>query len=74
VVWLISMLDRVEGVKTEYDPRQAVFDEALQQRVIRFQRQHALLADGIVGRQTLIQLNQSVSGSPRPVLVAKRNE
>ncbi len=74
VVWLISMLDRVEGVKTEYDPRQAVFDEALQQRVIRFQRQHALLADGIVGRQTLIQLNQSVTGSPRPVLVAKRNE
>ncbi len=74
VVWLISMLDRVEGVKTEYDPRQAVFDEALQQRVIRFQRQHALLADGIVGRQTLIQLNQSVSGSPRPVLVAQRNE
>ncbi|MET0091485.1 MAG: peptidoglycan-binding domain-containing protein, partial [Candidatus Thiodiazotropha sp.] len=74
VVWLISMLDRVEGVKTGYDPRQVVFDETLQQRVINFQRKHALLADGIVGKQTLIQLNQTVMDSTRPVLVVKRHE
>ncbi len=74
VVWLISMLDRVEGVKTGFDPRQVVFDEALQQRVISFQRKHALLADGIVGKQTLIQLNQSVLDSTRPVLVTARHE
>ncbi|MET0067451.1 MAG: AAA family ATPase [Candidatus Thiodiazotropha sp.] len=71
VAWLVSMLDRVEGVKTNVDPRQAVFDQPLHQRVVRFQREHTLLADGIVGKQTLIQLNQSVMDSTRPVLMVK---
>jgi general secretion pathway protein A len=68
VGWLISMLDRVEGTQTEYDPLKASFDLHLYQRVVRFQRDNDLLADGIVGRQTLIQLTGSVSKSTKPTL------
>ena len=68
VGWLISMLDRVEGVQTTYDPVNASFDQRLHQRVVRFQLNHELLADGIVGRQTLIQLNGSVNDSTKPIL------
>ncbi|MCU7869914.1 MAG: AAA family ATPase [Candidatus Thiodiazotropha sp. (ex Lucinoma borealis)] len=68
VGWLISMLDRIEGVKTVYDPLKAQFDLQIQRRVMRFQRAHNLSADGVVGKQTLIQLNSAVVDSTRPVL------
>ncbi|MES9852009.1 MAG: AAA family ATPase [Candidatus Thiodiazotropha sp. L084R] len=69
VGWLISMLDRVEGIRSEYDPTKATFDQRLHNRVVRFQRDHELLADGIVGKQTLIQLNSSVSNLTMPTLL-----
>ncbi|MES9942159.1 MAG: AAA family ATPase [Candidatus Thiodiazotropha sp. 6PLUC2] len=69
VGWLISMLDRVEGVSSDYDPTRAVFDQPLHQRVVRFQRDHELLADGIVGKQTLIQLNSAVADLTMPKLL-----
>ncbi|MCU7921264.1 MAG: AAA family ATPase [Candidatus Thiodiazotropha sp. (ex Dulcina madagascariensis)] len=68
VGWLISMLDRVEGVQSAYDSLNATFGRELQQRVMRFQRSHELLADGIVGKQTLIRLNGAVSDSTKPSL------
>ncbi|MCU7929494.1 MAG: AAA family ATPase [Candidatus Thiodiazotropha sp. (ex Codakia rugifera)] len=68
VRWLISMLDRIEGVKTVYDPVNTQFDLQIQQRVMRFQRAHNLSADGVVGKQTLIQLNSAAVDSTRPVL------
>ncbi|MES9834170.1 MAG: AAA family ATPase [Candidatus Thiodiazotropha sp. DIVDIV] len=69
VGWLISMLDRVEGIRSEYDPTKATFDQRLHNRVVRFQRDHELLADGIVGKQTLIQLNSSVNNLTMPTLL-----
>jgi general secretion pathway protein A len=68
VMWLKSMLDRIEGAVMRPDPLNAEFDLETQQRVMRFQRSQGLLADGIVGRQTLIQLNGSVADSTKPVL------
>ncbi|MCU7943769.1 MAG: AAA family ATPase [Candidatus Thiodiazotropha sp. (ex Cardiolucina cf. quadrata)] len=68
VAWLKSMLDRIEGIETNFDPLNAKFDLQTQQRVMRFQRSQGLLADGIVGKQTLIQLNGSVVDSTKPVL------
>ncbi|MFI0378205.1 MAG: peptidoglycan-binding protein [Candidatus Thiodiazotropha sp.] len=68
VAWLKSMLDRIEGTETDFDPLSTKFDLQTQQRVMRFQRSQGLLADGIVGKQTLIQLNGSVVDSTKPVL------
>ncbi|MES9979518.1 MAG: peptidoglycan-binding protein, partial [Candidatus Thiodiazotropha sp. 6PLUC5] len=59
----------VEGVSSDYDPTRAVFDQPLHQRVVRFQRDHELLADGIVGKQTLIQLNSAVADLTMPKLL-----
>jgi general secretion pathway protein A len=72
VAWLISMLDRIEGVQTNYQPDKASFDRALKERVIRFQQSQGLLADGIVGRKTIIQLSSRVDDATLPVL--RRNE
>jgi murein L,D-transpeptidase YcbB/YkuD len=46
------------------------FDFPLQRQVIDFQRRHGLTADGVVGRQTLIQLNTH-SGGGVPLLSAE---
>lgn len=72
VAWLISMLDRIEGVTTGYDPDAALYDQALKERVMRFQQTQGLIADGIVGRKTIIQLTVSVEDSAVPAL--KRSE
>ncbi|MBT2971911.1 MAG: AAA family ATPase [Candidatus Thiodiazotropha sp. (ex Ctena orbiculata)] len=69
VAWLISMLDRIEGIETRFDPANATFDLETQRRVMRFQRAQGLIADGVVGKQTLIQLNGSVADSTKPVLL-----
>jgi general secretion pathway protein A len=68
VAWLNAMLDRIEGRERDFDPLNTKFDHQTQQRVMRFQHSQGLLADGIVGKQTLIQLNASVADSTRPVL------
>jgi len=72
VAWLISVLDRIEGVQTDYQPDKARFDQALKERVIRFQLSQGLIADGIVGRKTIIQLSSRVDDATLPVL--KRSE
>lgn len=68
VAWLISMLDRIEGVQTEYDPRTAQFDRALKKRVMRFQNAKNLIADGVVGEKTIIMLSVAVKDATVPVL------
>ncbi len=68
VAWLISMLDRIEGVSTPPATRSAVFDRTLKTRVMRFQRSQGLLSDGIVGRHTIIQLSLAVDDGMVPVL------
>ncbi len=65
VIWLNDILDRDEGIygiQTQ-GKRNDRFDQALVERVVRFQQKHGLTPDGIVGEQTLIQL-QSASGDP----------
>jgi general secretion pathway protein A len=54
--WLRRQLEQVLGVDIPAaDPQ--LFDYPLQQHVLDFQRSRGLVADGIVGENTLIQLN-----------------
>lgn len=47
----------------------SVFDEVLETAVISFQRRHGLDPDGLVGRETLAQLNTSVEQRIQQVLI-----
>ncbi|MCG7911423.1 MAG: AAA family ATPase [Candidatus Thiodiazotropha taylori] len=69
VGWLISILDKIEGIESDYNLRNPRFDQQLHQRVVRFQRENGLSADGIVGKQTLIQLKGMVTDRTRPALL-----
>jgi general secretion pathway protein A len=71
VAWLRRQLEQaLDVVIPAADPQ--LFDYALQKRVLDFQRSRGLVADGIVGENTLIQLNTRseregvprLSGSP----------
>jgi L,D-transpeptidase YcbB len=46
-----------------------LFDHTLESAVIRFQRRHGLEPDGLVGRETLAQLNTSVEKRLQQVLI-----
>ena len=66
VSWLRQQLELAQGVTiATADP--LVFDFPLQQQVLDFQRNHGLLADGIVGKNTIIHLNTASGreGVPR---------
>jgi general secretion pathway protein A len=69
VAWLVSRLDRIEGVLSDYNPDRVQFDETLKQRVMAFQHEQGLIADGIVGRQTIIQLSVAVVDAATPALM-----
>lgn len=56
VMWLRRALARVDGDTTS-DVTNPTFDAALQSKIKEFQRRHHLEPDGIVGRNTLIQLD-----------------
>jgi len=71
--------DRVEALRErlilagdleEYEsPDEIVFDDELEAAVIRFQRRHGLDPDGLIGRETLAQLNTSVEQRINQVLI-----
>ena len=66
VSWLRQQLELAQGVKIPTaDP--LVFDFVLQKQVLDFQRKHGLVADGIVGKNTIIHLNTASGreGVPR---------
>jgi general secretion pathway protein A len=67
VVWFRKQLDRAEN-KSTIGEQSPVFDTQLTQRVITFQRSHGILADGIVGQQTLLKLNSITANPPVPLL------
>lgn len=69
VVWLRNILDRYQG-KAFSTSQSDVFDQELESQVKDFQRHHKLVADGVVGRFTLIQLNNYNQKSPPPLLSA----
>ncbi|MEJ2472157.1 MAG: peptidoglycan-binding protein, partial [Desulfuromonadales bacterium] len=68
VVWLRELLEAAQQVKLPADDPQ-YFDTALQTQVMEFQRRHGLMPDGVVGKQTLIQLN-NYSDRKVPLLLA----
>lgn len=75
VIWLLTQLDRVEGVHNDdFDQTgqapspNPLFDSNLKERVTAFQQAHFVKPDGIVGEQTLIQLNRAATGSIIPLL------
>lgn len=59
VLWLRAQLDLVQGLETgaEDVSPSPFFDEGLKRRVKDFQSAYSVMADGMVGEQTLIQLN-----------------
>jgi general secretion pathway protein A len=56
VVWLRQLLEVAQQVKLPSDDPE-YFDSSLQGQVMDFQRRRGLTPDGVVGKQTLIQLN-----------------
>jgi hypothetical protein len=68
IAWLVSRMDRIEGVLSDFDPNRVRFDRALKQRVTAFQQSRGLVADGIVGCQTIIHMSVAVSDPLTPTL------
>ncbi len=66
VAWLRQSLEIAQQVKLPATDTQ-YFDTALLTQVMDFQRSHGLTADGVVGKQTLIQLN-TFTDSNAPLL------
>lgn len=67
VSWIRSQLEIAKGVIIPAaDP--LTFDYALQREVLAFQRDHGLLADGVVGKHTMIHLNTASGRAGVPLL------
>lgn len=58
VEWLRQRLNELDGTPSTGRQRD-VFDDDLRARVVAFQRARSLVADGIVGEETLMQLSAS---------------
>lgn len=72
VEWLNKQLALIQG-RTAQPRKNPVFDDALVKQVKEFQLAQGLVPDGIVGTQTLIQLNTAI-GSGIPVLIDKQED
>jgi general secretion pathway protein A len=69
VSWLRQQLEQAQGVTIPVsDPLD--FDFALQKEVLAFQRSHGLVADGIVGKNTMIHLNTASGREGVPLLMS----
>jgi len=66
--WLKKTLSRIPGYDSG-DPASGKFDKDLLGEILRFQKQHGLHPDGLVGPKTLIALNTAAAlpGVPRLV-------
>ncbi|GMR21597.1 MAG: ExeA family protein [Gammaproteobacteria bacterium] len=67
VTWLREVLSRYDG-KAVADTPSDVFDSELEARIKGFQSQHQLVADGVVGRFTLMRLNNYYLEQTPPLL------
>jgi general secretion pathway protein A len=72
VEWLNKQLALIQG-RTAQPRKNPVFDDALVKQVKEFQLAKGLVPDGIVGTQTVIQLN-TVIGSGIPILIDKHED
>jgi general secretion pathway protein A len=67
VSWIRGQLEIAQGVVIPaQDPLS--FDYALQREILAFQREHGLVADGVVGKLTLIHLNTASGREGVPLL------
>jgi len=68
VEWLRQRLGEIDGVEGGTTNRE-VFDDELKARVVAFQRARSLVADGVVGEETLAQMSSLGRdvGTPRLV-------
>jgi general secretion pathway protein A len=67
VEWVREQLAELDGVPGGGRNRQ-VFDDDLRARVIAFQRSRSLMADGIVGEETLTHLSTALRDPKVPRL------
>jgi general secretion pathway protein A len=67
VVWLRNQLSAVSGAAPATQDA-IVFDEALTDEVIAFQRARGLKVDGLVGSETLVHLSSVSAQAGEPVL------
>ncbi|RUM93433.1 MAG: hypothetical protein DSZ28_08465, partial [Thiothrix sp.] len=72
IVWLKEQLDLLEGIDSSTQGHSDVFDEELKQRVISFQNNNNLKADGIAGEETLIMLTTATGKPETPVLSSQQ--
>ena len=69
VGWLRDQLDRIEGKAVAIGEKKNLqFDPTLKWRVMEFQRIRGLNVDGVVGRETMIEINTAVNDRSTPVL------
>ena len=69
VAWLRDQLDRIEGKPISTDKKKKLsFDPTLKWRVMEFQRIRGLNVDGVVGRETMIEINTAVNDRSTPLL------
>jgi general secretion pathway protein A len=71
IEWLRGRLTALDG-KPLPTARADVYDSALRERVIAFQRSRALVPDGIAGEETLTHLSSVLHNSTVPVLASPR--
>jgi general secretion pathway protein A len=67
VTWLRQRLGELAGTPLDEGNRD-VYDDELRQRVLAFQRDRGLTADGIAGEETLAHVTLAVSGAAVPLL------
>ncbi|HSB69890.1 MAG TPA: AAA family ATPase [Candidatus Methylomirabilis sp.] len=67
VEWLRRKLDEIEG-KPSKGGRPNLYDQELKQRVLAFQQSRSLVADGLVGEETLVQLTLAAREPGTPSL------
>jgi len=68
VTWLRQRLGEIDGVEAGGNNRE-VFDDELKARVVAFQRTRSLVADGVVGEETVAQLRTGQRDMDTPRLV-----
>ena len=71
IEWLRQRLAAIDG-KPLPTTRADVYDDALRERVIAFQRSRSLVPDGIAGEETLTHLSTALRDSTVPVLASPR--
>ncbi len=69
VPWLRQQMDAIDG-SHEPTKQPLFFDDVLKARVIAFQRQNQLTADGIVGPRTIIHLDNATGAGDSPHLAS----